>query len=69
MLKELRCLLAIIRAQTSAQADRIAFLLEFKNEIEQKHDRKTVDSLSAGGINFDASMGAEVLAADSAAAP
>ncbi len=49
-------LLAVIHVQSNEQADRIAFIPELKDEIEQKYGLKTIESLRDIGINFDAGI-------------
>jgi mannose-6-phosphate isomerase-like protein (cupin superfamily) len=49
-------LLVIIHVQTQEQSDRIAYQPELREEIEQKHGRKTVDALDRIGINFTAGV-------------
>ncbi len=49
-------LLAVIHVQSNEQADRIAFIPELKDEIEQKYGANTIESLRGIGINFDAGI-------------
>jgi hypothetical protein len=42
--------------QGDDQADRIAFVPELKEEIEEKYGASTIASLNAIGVNFDAGV-------------
>ena len=50
---EIGRLLAVIHVQGDDQADRIAFVPELKEEIEEKYGASTIASLNAIGVNFD----------------
>ena len=53
---EIGRLLAVIHVQGDDQADRIAFVPELKEEIEEKYGASTITSLNAIGVNFDAGV-------------
>ena len=53
---EIGRLLAVIHVQGDDQADRIAFVPELKEEIEEKYGASTIASLNAIGVNFDAGV-------------
>jgi uncharacterized RmlC-like cupin family protein len=49
-------LLAVIHVQGEAQADRIAFVPQLKDEIGAEYGAETVDSLARIGVHFDAGI-------------